>query len=204
MEDHHGPDSIRNGLALSRTFHWLFDRGIISIADTEKSYTEEMARIQRELFQAEENLAEHQTSLRELTSAAAKGVATNLAANVPTEQLARYKSVCTLLTVLERRQNDYLQQGFLDENKLVKENRDQMVAAAKTKVELELQYPSLAEMDSSVLNSATPAPVAEAVAAGQVASLPLRIKALQAQLSQIQSEAAKLNDAEAQIADLER
>ncbi len=31
--DHHGPDSIRNGLALSRTFHWLFDRGIISIAD---------------------------------------------------------------------------------------------------------------------------------------------------------------------------
>lgn len=31
--EHHGPDSIRNGLALSRTFHWLFDRGIISIAD---------------------------------------------------------------------------------------------------------------------------------------------------------------------------
>lgn len=31
--EHHGPDSIRNGLALSRTFHWLFDRGIITIAD---------------------------------------------------------------------------------------------------------------------------------------------------------------------------
>jgi putative restriction endonuclease len=28
-----GPDSVRNGLALSGTFHWLFDRGPISIGD---------------------------------------------------------------------------------------------------------------------------------------------------------------------------
>ena len=26
-----GPDSIRNGLALSGTFHWLFDRGLVSV-----------------------------------------------------------------------------------------------------------------------------------------------------------------------------
>jgi putative restriction endonuclease len=26
-----GPDSIRNGLALSRTVHWMFDRGLISV-----------------------------------------------------------------------------------------------------------------------------------------------------------------------------
>jgi len=28
-----GPDSIRNGLALSGTAHWMFDRGLISVAD---------------------------------------------------------------------------------------------------------------------------------------------------------------------------
>ena len=28
-----GPDSVRNGLALSGTFHWLFDRGLLSISD---------------------------------------------------------------------------------------------------------------------------------------------------------------------------
>lgn len=28
-----GPDSVGNGLALSRTFHWMFDRGIISATD---------------------------------------------------------------------------------------------------------------------------------------------------------------------------
>jgi putative restriction endonuclease len=28
-----GPDSPRNGIALSRTVHWMFDRGILSISD---------------------------------------------------------------------------------------------------------------------------------------------------------------------------
>ena len=30
---HHGPDSIRNGLALSGTMHWLFDRGLITVSE---------------------------------------------------------------------------------------------------------------------------------------------------------------------------
>jgi putative restriction endonuclease len=29
-----GPDSPRNGLALSRTVHWMFDRGILSVSDS--------------------------------------------------------------------------------------------------------------------------------------------------------------------------
>lgn len=31
--EHNGPDSIRNGLALSGTAHWMFDRGLISMSD---------------------------------------------------------------------------------------------------------------------------------------------------------------------------
>ena len=30
---HNGPDSVRNGIALSRTVHWLFDRGLISLSN---------------------------------------------------------------------------------------------------------------------------------------------------------------------------
>lgn len=33
-EGHNGPDSVRNGLALSKTVHWMFDRGLVSIADS--------------------------------------------------------------------------------------------------------------------------------------------------------------------------
>lgn len=29
-----GPDSARNGIALSRTIHWMFDRGILSVLET--------------------------------------------------------------------------------------------------------------------------------------------------------------------------
>ena len=31
--EHGGPDSIRNGLALSGTAHWMFDRGLIGLSD---------------------------------------------------------------------------------------------------------------------------------------------------------------------------
>ena len=32
-DNHRGSDSIRNGIAISKTVHWLFDRGIISVSD---------------------------------------------------------------------------------------------------------------------------------------------------------------------------
>ena len=35
-EGHNGPDSIRNGIALSRTAHWMFDRGLVSLEDDYK------------------------------------------------------------------------------------------------------------------------------------------------------------------------
>jgi putative restriction endonuclease len=35
-DGHAGPDSVRNGLALSRTVHWMFDRGILSIDSDNK------------------------------------------------------------------------------------------------------------------------------------------------------------------------
>lgn len=31
--EHNGPDSVRNGLALSGTAHWMFDRGLIGVSD---------------------------------------------------------------------------------------------------------------------------------------------------------------------------
>lgn len=31
--EHNGSDSVRNGLALSGTLHWMFDRGLISVAE---------------------------------------------------------------------------------------------------------------------------------------------------------------------------
>ncbi|MDH2328856.1 HNH endonuclease [Cereibacter sp. SYSU M97828] len=35
--EHDGSDSVRNGLALSGTLHWMFDRGLISVAEDSES-----------------------------------------------------------------------------------------------------------------------------------------------------------------------
>jgi putative restriction endonuclease len=32
-DDYNGPDSMRNGIALSRSIHWMFDRGLLSLTD---------------------------------------------------------------------------------------------------------------------------------------------------------------------------
>ena len=37
-----GPDSVRNGIALSRTFHWMFDYGLISVADNNEILVKEI------------------------------------------------------------------------------------------------------------------------------------------------------------------
>lgn len=51
--NHNGPDSVRNGISLSRTVHWMFDRGILSIDDNfkilaaDKLIPEQMKRLIR-------------------------------------------------------------------------------------------------------------------------------------------------------------
>lgn len=37
-----GPDSVRNGIALCRTFHWMFDNGLISVADNNEILVKEI------------------------------------------------------------------------------------------------------------------------------------------------------------------
>ena len=37
--NHNGPDSVRNGISLSRTVHWMFDRDILSVDDDFKILT---------------------------------------------------------------------------------------------------------------------------------------------------------------------
>ena len=184
--------------------------GIISIAGAETSYEEELARIRRELLQARASLAEHQTGLRELAAESKTVVTNGRAANaplsVPADELARYKSVCEELGYFERRHNEYIQQGYTTENKLVKEAHQQSVDMANAKIEMEQKFPALIGMDATATpgtNLLTSLP-SGATDSAQVSALTLRIKELQAQFDETESEAAKLNDAEAKISDLER
>lgn len=54
-EGHRGPDSVRNGIALSRTVHWMFDRGLLTLTD---NY--EIVMAERLLADDTRRLMEHQ------------------------------------------------------------------------------------------------------------------------------------------------
>jgi polysaccharide biosynthesis transport protein len=210
--------------------------GIIDVDDSQKFFSEEIARLRRELSEAQADLAEHQAVYNAEAGAKTETAASNSATNnnivadpqseapVPPDQLDKYKTASTRLSFAQQKLDGYLQQGFTDDNKLVKEIRDQIAAATKTKSEMETNYPALAKMDLAGPDSTTgpdsatgPANAPPAQARGstpdsadylksnfEYISLPARIKTLQAQLAEIEAEADRLGGAEAKISDLER
>jgi uncharacterized protein involved in exopolysaccharide biosynthesis/Mrp family chromosome partitioning ATPase len=173
--------------------------GIISIETAEKTYAEQIARIRDEILQAQVDLAEHQIVLKPDATNTVPG------AKISSDSLDEYQNVCTRLGFLERKQNDYLtQQGYTEENKLVKEVHAQIAETEKLKVNLEEKYPELA-------GSYVPLPIIseqQASSSGggteQLASLQPKINVLKQQLIQIQAEAANVDEAGSKISDLQR
>ena len=101
--------------------------GIISLADAQKSYQDLASKIHTEFLEARASLAEHQTGLQELALAAeSRGESTNSILGAPAEKVAGYKTLCARIKYLERRQDDYIQEGFTDENTLVQDTRQEL------------------------------------------------------------------------------
>jgi len=172
--------------------------GIISVETAEKSYAEQIARIRQELLQAEVVLAEHQIALKPGATNAVPGT------RISPDSLAEYQSVRARLDFLERKQNDYLtQQGYTEENKLVKEVRGQIVETEKLKVNLEEKYPALvgSYIPSSNLSEQQPSSTG---GTEQLASLLPKINILKQQLHQLQAEAANVDEAGSKMSDLQR
>ena len=183
--------------------------GIIDMADSQKSYSEEVSRIRRELFQAEAELAGHESLVpaqaqdtRPTNSIATNAIAATPApVKLPSEITEQYQTACTRQAFLQKKENDYLMDsGFTPENNLVKEVHAQLAAVIQTKQDLEAKYPSLTDLpvETAAPTPGLPTPV------NLLAALPLRVKILQQQLMRLQSDAARLDEAEARINDLLR
>lgn len=188
--------------------------GIINIADSQKAYSDEIARIRGELNKTEVEIAERQAVANQLAgkpassppapSSDAPAVAASTNA-VPPDQLQDYRDVCSRLNGLEKRQDDYLsKQGYTEENKLVKEVRGQITQLTKSKTALEIKYPSLVESDVAAPVFTSAPASAQPSEGDSLLGLSVRMKALKDQLAQVQADAAKLGEAEIKIADLER
>ena len=190
--------------------------GVISVEDTKKVYSEEIARIQESILQAEAELAERQAAAAEmakLTHAELPVLTNDVATStneviVPGDKLAEYKRLSNLLDKLSTRQQELLVQ-FTPENSWVKQIQQQITENEKLKQKLEETYPSLATTRLSLPRSSAsdsrnaPQPDITSELA-RVSGLQMRIKVLTQQLDDIQKAATKMYVSEASISDLQR
>jgi uncharacterized protein involved in exopolysaccharide biosynthesis/Mrp family chromosome partitioning ATPase len=173
--------------------------GFISTAEAEKFYGDQIAKIREQLFEAETALAERQVKLNpaDTNSSAA-------AAEIPAQQLDQYQEASAHLAFLQSRENKYLtQDGFTEQNKLVRETRDQIDETKKLKKNLEGKFPALADLSFSTPDFLSPTDSIYS-GVGQAVPLQTKINVLKQQLSQIQSEAANVDEAESKVSDLQR
>jgi uncharacterized protein involved in exopolysaccharide biosynthesis/Mrp family chromosome partitioning ATPase len=199
--------------------------GIINVADSEKFFSDQIARLRQELFEAEADLAENQAVLGAQAGLQPETSTTQVVSNndtskitsgsqlpVPPDEVDQYRAALTRLSFARSRETGYLQEGFTDDNKLLKEARNEIAAAARIKKGLEASYPALTQMyfemqetvASTTPSATTAAPVLPAKDTTTYLALSARIKTLQNQLTEIQSEADRVSSVEAKISDLTR
>jgi uncharacterized protein involved in exopolysaccharide biosynthesis/Mrp family chromosome partitioning ATPase len=181
--------------------------GVIATDDAKQVYSDQITKLRGQISSAEEDLAERQAAMKALTSSRGE---TNGAPveKLPAEQYDAYRRICERLAILNKKEDDYLtQQGFTEENVLVKDVRRQIADAQKTRNQLEEKYPQLVTLDIPVQNaSRDPADPANNPLndSAQIAALQTKIEFLHSQLNQIWKEATNFERVEATLSELQQ
>lgn len=185
--------------------------GVISVEGTEKSYADQISAIRENIFKTEADLSEHQAILSGLSQPAEKAEATNVATApaVSSDQIEKYKSVCSLLAYLRGKEQNYLtQQGFTPENVLVKQVREQIVQNETLKKGLEQKYPELLTLTipaaSPVVGQAGGSLIDFNTEAEQVSALQAKIRVLKSQFNEVWAEATNFDRVKTSILELEQ
>ena len=181
--------------------------GVIATDDAKQAYSDQITKLRGQISNAEEELAERQATMNVLRSSRAE---TNGAPvdKLPPEQFDAYRRICERLAILNKKEDDYLtQQGFTEENVLVKDVRSQIADAQKTRNQLEEKYPQLVTLDIPVQNASRDAadPASNPMNdSAQIAALQTKIEFLHSQLNQVWKEATNFERVEATLSELQQ
>jgi uncharacterized protein involved in exopolysaccharide biosynthesis/Mrp family chromosome partitioning ATPase len=169
--------------------------GIVSVEDSEKFYSAQLARVQDEIFQLQEQEDENNAQANQLkTTEEVRSISTNI--DVSPEVSQQFRTANAHLTFLQNRVNAYVTgQGWTEQNKLVIETRQEITDAEQALKDLKKKYPGVAETLSAAPDSAT---------SPAWSSIPRHIDFLQQKLKEIQEQAANLETVKIQIAEAER
>jgi uncharacterized protein involved in exopolysaccharide biosynthesis/Mrp family chromosome partitioning ATPase len=194
--------------------------GIISsVEDTKKTYTEQIAALRLQLFEAQAKLAERSAAFSELQKQAgatsgppAPGLAETpspAASKAPEPQFSsdvvdQYRTVLAQIEYLSKAETDLLVQ-FTPRNARVRDIRAQLTDAREVKRKLEQDNPQL--LKTTILRGTADASSRQrdiADAAAEIVALQSKIKVLTAELEQVVSDAGKVAEMEIQISELRR
>jgi uncharacterized protein involved in exopolysaccharide biosynthesis/Mrp family chromosome partitioning ATPase len=170
--------------------------GIISVEESDKTFSTQVSTIEEELFQSDAQLAGYQALL--------KGDTTTIDSlrNMPVEKLDKYQRICDRLDFLSRRQNEYVTQlGYKDGNVRVVAGQAEIDDLKK---ELADEYPGLGGLTTAAMGTAAQTSPLAPGGIGGLIPLLTKIDILKEQLKQIWSKAADEDLAKSKINDLER
>jgi polysaccharide biosynthesis transport protein len=192
--------------------------GIISLEDSKKVYTEQVATIQQDIYAAEAELAERSTIFEELAKrspSAAQAIAAKpsdtVEPTIPASDIEAYRNAVSRLEWLQKNEQQLLAE-FTEQNQRVKDIRTQIAVTEDKKKELETKYPSIPRVALTVASSPGSAPNSQisantldlAAESAHLSGLQSKIKVLNSELDQIRKEAGNVDQMEGSISDLQR
>jgi uncharacterized protein involved in exopolysaccharide biosynthesis/Mrp family chromosome partitioning ATPase len=182
------------------------DAGVItSIDEAKKAKEQRIGRINEELIAAEAELAERRAITGQIPKPPLADSSTNAQPAVAPGVLRDYNTVCASLGPLMQKERDLVIK-YGDKSLFVRDIRDQIADAEKTKKKLEDANPGLAalEPESSVPVATPPGSADFATELQKVRGLEARTNNLRAQLRTAMAEESAIESAEPKILDLLR
>lgn len=179
--------------------------GVISLEDSKKEFSGELARLRDAIRDAQAELAQRTSIYNELNKKPGGPPVASVEpeAAVPRAKLDEYRAVLWRIELLSKREQDLLTQ-FTGENSRVKDVRSQLADSEVAKKKLEDDYPKL--VSGAAASSATPAPGVYDLPTeyARLNALQARIKELNVQLDQVRADAARVDQLEGSILELLR
>ncbi len=177
--------------------------GVFSVDAADNSYEEQISQIRNKLFAAQAELVERREVFREMTNASPSVLAsTNAGTEISADTATQYRNLCARLDFLHKKEQELLLQ-YTDQSVPVKDLRAQIAANEGLKKKLENEEPRLMNLGVSLGTGDHPT-ISLSDNAAQISVLEARIRVLNSQLSQIQSNAAKVDESRETISELEQ
>ena len=178
--------------------------GVFSVDAADKSFEEELSQIRSRLYAAQTELAERKEMLRTTSDApAVASPSTNIEMISLSPKLVQdYQNVSARLELLRKKEQELLLQ-YTDQSVPIKDLRAQIAANEALKKKMENEEPRLARLGLPAGQPDHPL-ISLVNNEAQIAMLETRVKILTSQLSEIQSNAAKIDESKATIVELEQ